>query len=248
MKRAVLMWGGATLLLGLTVVGALVEWAPEAVAPAVEAAAFPPEAEMAPESRRSPVFPVVDDAHIAFEDFPFAGVDERSSYRQFTIPLSAGKRQFLAATYLDEPDWISDRNDDAALIFRLADLNAGFSEHVVVDLPPRGDWSRIRLHIGDFAQDYCGEMAMVVSFRNARIFATTDLPSAELDFAASQCPLRPEAFLADKARYGKRDEPDDFSAFCAVRRECLQAHYAKPENQAALVPGWLPEVAGIVLR
>lgn len=251
MTRTIFLRGGLALLLVFTLGGVLFWRIPGAEEPAPEAssvAAPSAEREKQSEERRSPIFPVADDARIAFEDFLFAGVDERSSYREFALKLATGKTQLLAATYLDEPDWIDDRNDDAALIFRLADLNASFRHNVVVDLPPRGNWSQNRLHIGDFAQDYCGDIAVVISLRNQRIFAMTKIPSSEIDLTASHCPLRPEGFLADKARYGKREEPDDFSAYCAVRRECLQAYYGKPENQAQLLPGWLPEVTGVALR
>lgn len=248
--RTVFLKGGSVLLLVFTLVSVLLWRLPGAEEPAPEASVAAPssEPEERSEGRRSPIFPVADDARIAFEDFPFAGIDERSSYREFTLKQPSGKPRLLAATYLDEPDWVVDRYDDAALIFRLADLNASFHEHVFVDLPPRGNWSKIRLHIGDFAQDYCGHIAVVISVRNQRIFAMTEIPSSEIDLTASQCPLHPEAFLADKARYGKREEPDDFSAFCAVRRECLQAYYGKSENQAQLLPDWLPAVADVVLR
>lgn len=250
MTRGVLFRGGLALLLMGTLAGVLLWLWPGVEMSAPEAPVTVPASmsEDGPVARRTPVFPVADEARLAFEDFPFAGVDERSSYRQFSIPLRSGKLKYLATTYLDEPDWVDDRQDDEALITRLADQNAVFTSNALVDLPPQGNWSQIRLHIGDFAQDYCGELVAVVSFRNARIFATTDVPSADLDLAASQCPLRPEAFLADKVRYGKREEPDDFSAFCAVRRECLQAYFGKPESQVPLPSGWLAEVAGVVLR
>lgn len=245
MKRIVLIGGGLALLLVLAFFGRRLWLSPGAEVPATMPASESEERQVV---RRSPIFPVADDARIAFEDFPFAGVDERSSYRQFTIRLPSGKPQFLAATYLDEPDWIGDRRDDAALITRLADQDAAFTSNVQIDLPPLGNWSQIRVHVGDFAQDYCGGTSVVIGFRNQHIFAMTEIPASEIDLAASQCPLRQEAFLADKARYGKREEPDDFSAFCAVRRECLQAYYGKPENRAPLLPGWLPEVAGVALR
>lgn len=251
LNKSVLLWGlltallVAAVLLGVYVWQAMPDVPPEA-GTAVEVATV--EAAQEKAARPAPNFPVAVDGRVRFEDFPFAGLDERSSYRQFEIPLASASSRYLSATYLDEPDWVGDRNRDEALIFRLYDANAAFSSSIAIDFPARGAWSRIRLHLGDFAQDYCGDVVGVLSFRSARLFAISNIGNAELHLEASQCPLQQEAFLADKARYGKREEPDDFSAFCAVRRECLQAYYAQPENQAALLPEWFPEVAEVALR
>lgn len=199
--------------------------------------------------RPAPNFPVTTDGAIAFKDSPYAGIDERSSfYRTFEISHPLSGKHFLTATYLDEPDWQADRHDDEALISRLADLDAAFSAAVSIDLPKSGTWEAIRLHIGDFAQDYCGPLSAVVSFRSPRVFAITLLDADEINFSASQCPLLLEDYVKDKAKYGKRKEADDFSAFCTVRSECLKAYYGRPENIEKLSPAWLGDMARIELH
>lgn len=204
--------------------------------------------ELTHSERPAPNFPVATDGAIAFKDSPYAGIDERSSYRTFEIPQPSSDKRFLTATYLDEPEWQADRHDDEALIFRLADLNAAFSTAVSIDLPKSGAWESIRLHIGDFAQDYCGPLSTVVSFRSPRVFAITHLDADEINFSASQCPLQVEDYVKDKAKYGKRKEADDFGAFCTVRSDCLKAYYRRPENIEKLSPAWLGDMTRIELR
>ncbi|WP_374600415.1 hypothetical protein [Niveibacterium sp.] len=251
MKQRALLWGCLFVVLAAALAVAMAWFQPrseKAGSTDVAVAAPSHDVEAPPEPRRNPVFPSADDERIPFEDSPFAGADERSSYREFKVELPSGESQFLAATYLDEPDWVDDRHDDRVLITRLADLDAAFTESVSIDLPPTGKWSQVRLHVGDFAQDYCGDTAVVISFRSQRIFATTHVPASDVDLSASQCPLRLETYVADKARYGKQEEADDFSAFCAVRRACLKAHYEQAENRAALVPKWLQAVSEVGLH
>ena len=251
MKQRTLLWGCLFVVLAAALAVAMAWFQPsgaEAESTDVARAAPSRDVEATPEQRRNPVFPSADDGRIPFEDSPFAGADDRSSYREFKVDLPSGDSQFLAATYLDEPDWADDRHDDRALIARLADLDAAFTETVSIDLPPTGKWSRVRLHVGDFAQDYCGETAVVISFRSQRIFATTHVAASDIDLSPSQCPLRVESYVADKARYGKQEETDDFSAFCTVRRACLKAYYEQTENRAALVPKWLQVVSKVGLH
>jgi len=183
---------------------------------------------------------------IAFKDSP---ADERSSsFRTFEISQPTGGKRFLTAGYLDEPGWRDNLQDDEAMIARLADNDAAFSAAVSIDLPKAGTWEEIRLNIGDFAQDYCGSLTAVISFRSPLIFAITDLGSNEINFSASQCPLQLDDYVKNKKKYGKREEPDDFSAFCTVRRECLNTYYSKSENRDHLSPAWLGDMARIKLR
>jgi hypothetical protein len=251
MSRKRLIITLALLVLIVAIVGAGIWFSqPSQEPPTQEAARAEPtnREEPMPSERPAPNFPVATDGAIVFTDSPYAGIDERSSYRTFEIAQPVGNKRFLTATYLDEPDWQDDRNDDEALIFRLADLNAAFSAAVSIDLPKSGTWEVIRLHIGDFAQDYCGDLSAVVSFRSPRVFAISHLGSNEIDFSASQCPLQLEDYVKDKKKYGKREEPDDFSAFCTVRRECLNTYYSKPENREHLSPAWLGDMARIELH
>jgi len=198
--------------------------------------------------RPVPNFPVATDGEIAFTDSTDAGIDERSTFRTFEISQPAGDKHFLTAAHLDEPDWQNDRRDDEALIARLADLNAAFSDEVAIDLPKAGKWEKIRLHIGNFSQDACTDLTAVVSFRSPRVFAITDLGSNEIDFSASKCPLQLAHYVKDKEKYGKRPEPDDFSAFCSVRSECLKTYYGRSENREKLSPAWVANMARIELR
>ena len=202
----------------------------------------------APPEVRPPNFPHAVDGSIKFEDALHTGVDQGASFRTFEIPVAPGDTRYLTAIYLDEPEWKDWRNDDAFMITRFADLNAAFSTDVAVDLPPVGGWERIRVQIGGFSQDYCGDVEAELSLRSSRIFAVANIHDGEIKFPAEQCPLRLEDYRANKTKFGTRSEPDDFSAFCAVRRECLQAYYAKPENQEPLRLQWLEKVANLRLQ
>lgn len=201
------------------------------------------------DGKREPRFPVALDSTIPFEDALDGCAYGEAPYRAFKLAIPPAEERYFMAVYLREPDWQRDRDNEAALITRVGNLGAAFTEDVAVDMPAAGEWERIRVHVGGFSQDYCGlDAGAVVSFRNAGIFAILHVGQEEIDLAASQCPLRPEDYLADRAKFGQRDAPDDLSAFCAVRRECLQAYYGKPENQRALRPRWLEEVANVRLR
>lgn len=250
MKRLVGTLAVLIVVVALALVGAAYwfgQAAPETVAEA-RATEEIQEKEEAPPELPAPNFPVAVDGSVKFEDSIRAGIDERSSFRTFEIPVAAGDTRYLTAVYLDEPEWQDDRDEDGRLITRLADLNAAFSTDVAVDLSKVGTWERIRVHVGGFSQDNCGDVEAMVSFRSGRIFGVADIGDAEINFPASQCPLKLDDYRANKAKFGTRDGLDEYSAFCAVRRECLQAYYSQPENQEPLRPQWLEKVANVRLQ
>jgi len=251
MSRKRLIITLALLVLFVAIVGAGIWFAQPSQEPPKQEAARKEATnreEPIPSERPAPNFPVATDGAITFTDSPYAGADERSSYRTFEISMPSGDKRILTATYLDEPDWQNDRRDDEALIARLADLNAAFSAAVSIDLPKAGTWEEIRLNIGDFAQDNCGDLSAVVSFRSPHVFATTHLGADEIDFSASQCPLQLADYVKDKKKYGKREEPDDFSAFCTVRRECLKTYYSRAQNKVKFSPAWFGNMSRIELH
>lgn len=198
--------------------------------------------------RPTPIFPQAVDSSIKFEDCSNDCLYEGNAHRTFEIPLPGGEKNYLSAIYLDEPNWKNDANDDQTLITRISDVDAAFSHTVSLDMPTFGQWKQIRVHIGDFAQDYCGDVSAVYSFRNEKIFAVAHIGVEDIGLAASQCPLKPEDYVANISKYEKTDAPDGFSAFCAVRKNCLKSYYEKPENREHLSRVWLKAVASVELR
>lgn len=231
-------------LLGLLVLAAGLAyfqqlWMPEAEPALVERS---DEGEgVALPTRPAPNLPVAADAAIRFEDSPYAGVDERSSARTFTVDTPAGAK-YLTATYLDEPDWQDDRNDDAALITRLMDLNAAFSAAASSDLPVAGKWESVKVHVGDFAQDYCGEVSVVYGLRSQRIFAISAVGESEVDLSLSECPLSRVTY---EKQHPQRKEDEEF---CTVRSTCLKRYFNHQENREKLLAPWLEKVANVELR
>lgn len=198
--------------------------------------------------RTAPNFPKAVDSSIKFEDCVESCLDGGNATRTFEIPLPKGETKYLSTVYLDEPDWKDVLNDEQALITSISNLDAAFTKAVTLDMPTQGHWTEIRVHVGDFAQDYCGDVSAIYSFRNKKIFAVTHIRTDDIGLAASQCPLKPEDYVAYKSKYEKTDAPDDFSAFCTVRNNCLKAFYEKPENRERLRLEWLKSVANVELR
>ncbi|MFO1253166.1 MAG: hypothetical protein U1E77_19000 [Inhella sp.] len=166
--------------------------------------------------------------------------------RTFLIPWSAGETLRLRTANLEDPSWQSSSVDEARLITRLADLGAAFSAAVSVTLPSGGPWEQVRLHIGGFAQDYCGsEVSAVYSLRRGRVFAIVHVNPAELGLGASHCPLTytdpPQAELIDP-------NVDHLGNFCEARSKCLTNYYADPARHTSLRAAWLPLIEAVEIR
>lgn len=198
--------------------------------------------------RPAPIFPKAVDSSIKFEDCSDDCLYDGNAHRSFEIPLPGGEKRYLLAVYLAEPGWKNDANDEQALITSASDGGAAFTRAITLDMPTQGQWQQIRVHVGDFAQDYCGDVSAVYSFRDEKIFAITHFGIDDIGLAANQCPLKPEDYVANKSKFEKTDESDDFSAFCTVRKKCLKAYYEKPENRDYLSREWLKTVANVELR
>ena len=186
-------------------------------------------------------------APLAYEDMPCAGVDGRSSNRLFHIPGPDGTSLALASANLEDPLWQRDAQAEASLITRLTDLNAGFTSAVVVDLPAPPHWGRVRLHIGDFAQDYCGEISAVHSFQRGRVFAIVEANTYELALRESDCPMSWQEHPRQTVDPSEPGE-DRFGAFCQARAQCLARYCAELDHQLKLRPAWLSEVEAVETR
>ncbi|MBH9578864.1 hypothetical protein [Inhella proteolytica] len=193
-----------------------------------------------------PEFVTSADERLHYEDEACGGIGGDLNARTFLIPGPGGETLWLRTANLDDPNWQSNSLDEPRLISRLADLNAAFSAAVSVSLPGGGPWEQVRLHIGGFAQDYCGsEISAVYSLRRGRVFATVHVNPAELGLEASQCPLTytdpPQAELADP-------NVDHLGNFCQARSKCLTNYYADPAHHTSLRAAWLPFIEAVELR
>ena len=196
------------------------------------------------EKRPAPVFPESTAPGVKIEDFPYAGIDERSSYRVFTIPTEAKEAVVLIAANLDDPLWQHDRNDDDSLITRLFDGDAAFGGIAAYDISNASGWESIKAHIGGFSQDYCGDVTVIYSFRKKGAFAVTGAGS--INFASSSCPLTHVEFQASSA--WKENLEDEYGEFCRYRSKCLMDYFDVKENRVNFIPKWLEQVAAIPIN
>lgn len=176
-----------------------------------------------------PLLPSADDSRVSFEDAADAIERGGLPYRTFEIAAPGDQKDYLMATYTDNPEWANAKEDDELLITWLMDLNAGFTASASYDLPPVGQWQRVRISIGDFAQDYCGDLSVVYSFRDARIFAAASAPP--FDFSVTGCPLSRSEFEQTWAEHHAGSKPPEF---CQVRATCIKAFFDDPDHRALL--------------
>ncbi len=210
--------------------------------PTLQPAELPPAIQGAnPTLERSkPVFVECADPKIRFEDFPYSGADERSSYRQFTLPIKEHDPIVLIAANLDDELWHEDSKKDDALIFRLFDLDAAFIPIAAYEVPPAGDWQRVSAHIGGFAQDGCGGVDLIYSLRKQNIFAVFSASPKDVDFSRSGCPLEQKDFRSSPGWHP--DLKDETGEFCSYRAKCLQEYYAVEANRAVFTQTWLKQI------
>lgn len=205
------------------------------------------EPELAPQ-RPEPVFVYAKDPTVPYEDAPYAGIDERSSFRVFKVRVDKETVVSVVAANLHDPLWREDANDENGLIARLNDGNAAFVGSVEIDIPAPAHWKQAKIHIGEFSQDYCGDVTALYSFRTASVFAIARIPDGDIDFRESQCPLSREDYTSNKESYGvPAVSYGDFSDFCIIRAQCLKAYYTAPERREQVLMKWVEKVSELDL-
>lgn len=196
--------------------------------------------------RPAPIFVESVDPNIKHEDFPYSGEDERSSYRQFTVPIKEHDPIVLMAANLDDELWLGDRDNDVALISRLFDLDAAFIPVATYGLLSTGDWERIVVYVGGFAQDGCGGVDLVYSMRKQNIFAVFSANSKDVDFSRSGCPLEQKDFKSSPS--GRPNLENEADGFCSYRAKCLQTYYASEANRGTFTSSYLHQIAELSFR
>lgn len=198
--------------------------------------------------RPEPVFVHGKDPTVPYEDAPYAGIDERNSFRVFKVRVDKETVVSVIAANLQDPLWREDANDENRLITRLNDGNAAFGDLVEIDIPAPAHWKQAKIHIGEFSQDYCGDVTALYSFRTTSVFAIARIPEGDIDFRESQCPLSLEDYTSNKESYGvPAVSQGDFSNFCVIRAQCLKAYYAAPERREQLLMKWYEKVSELDL-
>jgi len=134
--------------------------------------------------------------------------------RTFDVPLG-DKSIKVTATYrrfLEDPDL-------SLRITHAANHGAGFSEAFRKDIVLPDSDAVVALHVGDFAQDYCGELDVIYTLERDGVFAVTGT-------VAQSMPLL-DGMACERSR--KQDSPYDF---CERRINCVGAFLrAKPDDE-----------------
>ncbi|MDP5240073.1 hypothetical protein Q9Q94_11055 [Uliginosibacterium sp. 31-16] len=156
-----------------------------------------------------------------------SSIDDTVSFREFKIPISPGESTALTAAYLNELDG---RPDADSRITVLADLNAAFSSAFTLKLAPGKHWHAVSVHVGDFAQDYCGEISVVHHFETPTL-AATHIDNSALAYellSDANCPVKSDFGLTDDTPIKPGTDP--FGDFCKARDKCLKAYFSDPAH------------------
>jgi hypothetical protein len=136
----------------------------------------------------------------------------------------------FVATYRSYFDNTSYKSDD---VTDLLDTGAGFTQYVKLPMNAGPNWTSITAHVGDFAQDYCGQPTIVYLLQNATVQAGVETGEWGNQFLEKE--VAPECALGDfdswkEERAELAKGPDPFGAFCTIRRECYEQAFKKPER------------------
>lgn len=159
-------------------------------------------------------------------------IDDRVAMRDFTIPNGQADLFYLSTAY---QSYFSAKEDSNDKISVLADLDSRFTEIFQQDLGSSVRWQSIAVHVGEFAQDECGDdIDIIYTLENRTITAAFfDNSALELILNDSQCPRKPE-HLKDGAENDAWNKKRAFGHFCEERASCLQKYFVNPDNQKKL--------------
>ena len=127
--------------------------------------------------------------------------------------------------------------DGLAALNNGADQNAGFSEIFQLDLGSFKHWKSIKVHVGEFAQDYCGENIDIVYTLDSNTVTALffDNSNRDLILSKAHCPHFPD-YLNDGTETPPAgiDISEAFSHFCSERSSCIQEYFKKQANRKKL--------------
>ncbi len=194
--------------------GSAIVAAPEA--PVVKEAPAAPEGlppqPAAPEAKPTHRLP-----HLVDQNPPYAdgGATGDEPVREFTLPLGPGGEVYtVPAMYRS---YLSNYAADPITV--LGGLDAAFTEAYSAELPAPRDGVRVHLHVGDFAQDYCGEVTLAYTLQtDATIAMLIGDKKAEREL------------LADAPCEMKRTEEE---GFCEQRTQCLNQFLSQKLKNAS---------------
>lgn len=157
-------------------------------------------------------YPHLVDNNAPYEDGE--SIDDGVPLRTFHVILDEGSEPYpITVIYRS---YLRDYAADAVTV--LADLDAGFTEAYAADLPAPRPGVQLRMHVGDFAQDYCGEVELVYTMQTDSVMALLQGDSkAQADL------------LADAPCEMERNDDVDF---CEKRAQCLNAYLTKKLKDA----------------
>jgi len=150
--------------------------------------------------------------HLVDNDAPYddnESIDGSVPLRSFHVKLADVNEPFtIEATYRS---YLRDYAADEVTV--MADLDAGFTEAYSIELPAPRPGVQLRMHVGDFAQDYCGDVEVVYTMKTDSVIALLQGDTK------AQTEL-----LADAPCEMERNDDEDF---CEKRLQCLHAYLGK---------------------
>lgn len=160
-------------------------------------------------------------------------IDDSIGIRKFEIPYGLTGPIELAAAY---QSYFPDQNDRNK-IEGLANQDAGFSEMFQLELGSFKQWKSIKVHVGEFAQDYCGENIDIVYTLDSKTVTVMffDNSNRDLILSKAHCPHFP-GYLNDGTETPPVgiDISKAFSHFCSERSSCIQEFFKKQANRKKL--------------
>ncbi|MEN3109969.1 hypothetical protein ACFONG_12470 [Uliginosibacterium paludis] len=179
-----------------------------------------------PPSPPVPAYPQSVGASLPYEDST-GSFDENLGLRTFMLPLANGQSLHLTAAYLSQ---MQDRHDPSDRTFALADLNAGFTSIYAVETAAGTHWRKALVQVGEFSQDYCGDIEIVHYLESAKVSAISfgDRVLTDEILSEAHCPVKQDYIQDEHTPIAPGTDP--FGDFCKARSECLVKYLSQPEK------------------
>ena len=182
-------------------------------------------------------YPNIVGATYKHEDY--TDLDEEVGMRKFTIPNGTVGTIYLHSVY---QSYFSSDLSAELKITRLADSDAAFSDIFQLVLDSTKHWKSIVVHVGEFAQDYCGENIEIIYTLNSVEVSALFFDNSNRDaiLKDSQCPLMPQNLPSERWM--------ELSAFCKERASCLRNYFENPSNRNKLQSEFIKLVSDLQIE
>lgn len=186
-------------------------------------------------------YPSLTNASFEHEDYTV--LDETVAIRKYVIPTGQGTSIDLITAY--QSSFASNENPSRKITW-IADTDAAFSSSYQQSFGSVGKWDRVTVDVGDFAQDYCGDVKIVYTFEHKEVIAIRvgNSHSEDSVLKDSACSLQ---FDSENSTSTETDG-SRFGQFCQSRARCLKDYFSLPDNAHKLNAPFLPIVRDLEFK